>query len=182
MKVIINKETKRVEFESAFKARFSNSVSFSPVLKQDIVSALEPEAVLVEIGEKPSFHPIYQDCYLRDPFERDGEITTAWAVVNKDTSDINTIFNDAFEKFIDDKAKSFLYANQDRMISYIGDADPQTDREARFMKAWRSECWIIAKKELEDIFAEIKANPHLPIPGPEMVYSKFPEFVIPANY
>jgi hypothetical protein len=182
MKVIINKTTKVIERETEFKNRFKGAVSFGPNLIEAVVSGLDPECTLAEVGEQPAFNSTFQKCYLREPFEIKGKLTTVWVVENKDKQEINRLFNDAIEAFIDSKAQALYYTNQDRMISYIGDPDLQTDQEARFMKSWRSECWIIAKRELDVILVDLEANPSKAIPSPEAITQLFPEFIIPSRY
>lgn len=182
MKVIINKQTKKIEREEAFKDRFRQNVSFGPDLTNDDVSFLDPECTLAVISDQPVHNPVFQDCVLREPTEVNGKLTTSWAVINKSESEINDVFNVAIELFVDSKAQSLRYVNQDRMISFIGSADEQTDREARYMKEWRDKVWIVAKYEIDKIFKAIKENPLTVVPSPEFIIAKLPAFEVPQNH
>ncbi len=182
MKLIVNTKTKKTEEIPVFKARFRDSVSFGPVFNEAIVKALDEDCVLVTVATKPYFNPLLQDCYLRDPWEDGGKWFCAYAVVNKPSSDINALYNTAIEEFIDSKAKALFYTNQDRMISFIGDSDLNTDKEARYMKEWRSQVWAVAKDELAVLLAQLEAEPHKPIPTPSEIIAKLPEWSIPDNY
>lgn len=182
MKVIINKQTKRIESEEDFKNRFRSNVSFGPVLNAKTVEMLDKEGILVDVGNQPTFNDSFQRCVLREPWEVDGKLTTAWAVENKSTHDTNQVYNTAIEAFIDSKARGLLYANQDRMVSYIGSKDPKTDREARYMQSWRDKVWITANFEIAQAFKATEENPLKPLPAPDFIIAKLPKFEVPENF
>jgi len=196
MKIIVNRETLSYETIEAFKDRFRRvpdsirpedipnyrTVSFGPVLDQELVSSLDENAVIVDIGEQPKFDPDFQRCYIRQPFIDNDKLIANWVVENKTKEEVNEYYNARIEAFIDSKAQSLLYTNQDRMVSYIGDADPQTDREARFMRDWRSNAWAVAKSEIKKVFELMDSSPITKPMSADMIIAKFPEFTIPDNY
>ncbi len=179
--VIINTKTRIVETEIAFRDRWRSKVSFNGPLTKKTLSGIAPDCIMQEVPDIPVHDNRFQTYHLSDPFDEDGTLKVKWVIKGKPKDQVNQYLNGIVEEWIDARALEKGYSNQDRMISYIGDPNPVVDREARYMKFWRSLVWQVVIPKIERILSTLDSPTFVGATLSGLI-SDAPSFDVPEDF